>query len=64
MKMTRIKKEYEDYSYDEYKITEQDLEEEEWEKLLPSHIEYEFDKLSRKKKIRLTGKYKEKRYIP
>lgn len=34
------------------------------DEILDSDLEYELDLMTEKKKVRLTGKYSEKRYIP
>jgi hypothetical protein len=55
-------------SWDDPKIKKSDREEtqlmDEWEDILSPELEKKVDKLLKKRKIRLTGKYKERRYIP
>ena len=65
--MVRIKKEYLDH-WDGYGLSKEDREDMEhkkdWDDFLDPDLEDELDVLAGKKKVRLTGKYSEKRYIP
>jgi hypothetical protein len=66
--MPRIHPEYDEYSPDFNELTPEEVEEITWQmemdELLCLDLEVEFDDLNTKKKIRLTGKFKEKHYIP